>query len=198
MCVYALSSLWVREKHNTCAGVCLELILVSVYDSACVFVDVCVWELVPVPIKPSPPACVKTNTSIPRIKASLERCLTRTTVNWSLQCCYTHTHTHTWATGLHMRTHNSPHKTKSVLLFHFQPPTLPVPPGEFPHCSLFISSLPAEVEHLLFSDISLSLFLLLFSFFLYAFNTCVRLWLSSGGVPGAVQPGSPAVGWNTS
>ncbi len=48
-CMCMLLPARVCEKHNTCAGVCLELILVSVCDCVCV----CVW--VPVLIKSAPP-----------------------------------------------------------------------------------------------------------------------------------------------
>lgn len=157
---------------------------------------VCIGVSVPVLIKSLPP-CVQTNTNIPRIKAWLERHLTRPTVNWSLQF----SHSHTWASGsAHAHTHISTHKAKkkSLLLFYLLPPPFLFSLGNFLlSLFFFISPLPMEVEHLLLWHFFPFIFCFLFLPFIHFFY--IHHFLSScSGVPGMVQPGTPAVDWNTS
>lgn len=141
---------------------------------------VCIGVSVPVLIKSLPP-CVQTNTNIPRIKAWLERHLTRPTVNWSLQF----SHSHTWASGsAHAHTHISTHKAKKNLCYYFIccPHPSCFPWGISSFLSLFfISPLPVEVEHLLLWHFFPFIFCFLFLHFIHFFY--IHHFLSSCHYP---------------
>lgn len=127
MCVRVHAPPCVWETQHLCRRLPGANIGVSMWLHACVCVSFPVL-IKSVPTPTLPPSLVWTNTNIPRIKASLERHLMRTTVNWSLQYSSTHTHVSAWPAHAHT---NTTDKAKLLLLFHLLPPPFLSPLGNF-------------------------------------------------------------------